>query len=64
MFEKKSSFVRERNLKLIYGAPEPEFISKIESFGDLILERLSTYGNSIGLVSIIQTIKQMLSLRN
>lgn len=52
MFENKRSFMREDNLKLVCGTPEPDFISKVESFGDLILQRLSIYGDSIGLVSI------------
>lgn len=53
MFENKSSLiVRDHNLKLVYGTPEPEFISKVESFGDFILQRLSIYNNSVGLVSI------------
>lgn len=52
MFENKSSFVRDHNLKLVYGTPEPDFISKVESFGDLILQRLSIYSDSVGLVSI------------
>lgn len=51
MIQNKRSL--ERDLKLVYGTPEPDFISAVESFGDLILQRLSIYGDRIGLVSNI-----------
>lgn len=52
MFQNRSSFEKEKSLKLVYGDPEPDFINNVESFGDLILERLTNYGDSVGLVSI------------
>lgn len=53
MIQNKRSLVRY--LKLVYGAPEPDYINNVESFGDLILQRLSNYGDRIGLVSNIYT---------